>query len=341
MRTFALLAALALLAGCASHEPIASPVQEPLAGGAVDPAAASPPSGPAAGTAQGHGTPHREASAVTVKLEGTGWVARQTVTVTNDFGGAAVAHAGFATTNGDVGVAAGKGGGYRLRAELRATAGSEQEARDLLATMVVHNEDSLADGRLELGLKVEFKPDNAPAPLLQLGNRQRGADVAAELPPEPAIGVAAGTTNGGVTVAGLHGDRLELHTTNGGVSAQGAWEEAAMGATNGGLTLKGTFNRLDLGTANGDIEAEVASTASGSQSAQTTNGGIGWTVARASSVGVRVDASTTNGEVSASLPGYDCEGKSCEGATPGADRLPVVVSLTLQTTNGDIDLAGK
>jgi putative adhesin len=324
----ALLAAVlvgALLSGCAET---AAPIPEGITAGEA-------PDGPNAGTAASHGQPSRAESGVTVSRDGSQYVAKQTVTITNDFGGAAASDAKLETVNGGVTAKAWSGGGYESLVTLTGRAPTEQGARDALAKMSVTHTDKLASGRLSLDTEVHFPSS--------FGNQASGSgSIVLSAPAEPAYRITAESINGGATVTGLGGSSVSAHTTNGGIEVSGAFNTIDAGASNGGIELRGKANSVKADNDNGGIEADLEPTASGSYTFKTTNGGM--EVSLHGPAGFDVSGDCVNGGISIDLDGGKDVGtqsrthKHVQSGNYGTASIKV--SVEASTVNGDIDISG-
>ncbi len=108
---------------------------------------------------------------------------------------------------------------------------------------------------------------------------------------------------------------VDVHSANGGVSAEGVGGEVSLHTVNGGIEA------VDIG---GDLEAS------------TTNGGI-----RARRIGGRVDASSTNGSISAEMLANslseDIELSTTNGSIELAVDASLAASIEARTQNGTID----
>ena len=328
---FPVLLLTALLSGCVAeaddgigHADGSAPAGIP---------AGEPAEGDGAGTAATHGQADRTDSDVTVTREGSQYVARKTVTLTNDFGGASHATMTLKTVNGGVEANAWDDGGYRTVARLSARATSEQEARDNLARLKVTHTDQLSNGRLTLSTVIAF-----PANVNNLGG-----SLESDVPREPSYILNLATTNGGIGVGGLGGSSVAADTTNGGIDLQSSFNSVTLTTSNGGVVLDGTFNRGTVDTTNGGISGDIRSTASGSWDLETTNGGIDVDF-DATGAGYDAEGSCTNGGIDLSFPGAEAVGTQSRTEklvrTGGFSSKAIQVTIDASTTNGDVELSG-
>jgi hypothetical protein len=127
---------------------------------------------------------------------------------------------------------------------------------------------------------------------------------------------------------------VEVENTNGAIDLTGVSGMHDLETTNGRINVTRCAGALDVTTTNGSITAELTSVAKGaSLEFATTNGRI--TLALPRTLGVDVDAETTNGSIKTELP----------VSTRAVDRNELRGSINgggtrvrLRTTNGGIDI---
>lgn len=91
---------------------------------------------------------------------------------------------------------------------------------------------------------------------------------------------------------------LTAATINGKVTAQDVRTSGlALGTTNGDLIADAEVMSAQLGTTNGDVQAKLRPIGSGRINAGTTNGGISLTLPEGDAYGYKMQAATTNGDV--------------------------------------------
>lgn len=330
----ALALASAVLSGCLTDT-------SGSVGSAVDPSDASAPEGSAAGSAATHGTPKRADGPVDVKPEGGQFVARRTVTVANDFGGAASSKLTLDSFNGGVSVQQSKDGGYQFKAELYGRGPTEDQAREALDALTLDAQDALAAGVLTLSFLLTSGPLPSAGPLPIppiIGNNgyNNGGTFSLLVPPQPGHELAADSSNGGVAVDGLHGPSLKATTSNGGVSVHGAFGKADIDSSNGGIDLQGTFHDVTADTSNAGVDADLRPVRSGKVAISTSNGGIDVRVP-ASGAAYDVTGDTSNADVEIRLGGTHIE--SDDHATyrsPGYESASVQVTIDLKSSNAGI-----
>lgn len=335
----ALVAVLLLLSGCTAN--LADPVST-----ATDPVQANPPTGAGAGTIGSHGTPARVDGDVQVRMQGANYIARQNVTLTNDFAGASHATLSLKTVNGGVMANGGGNGGYRLTAMLEGRGNTEQQARDALASLTVVPSDSVQGTTLALGLEVRFNDYTPASPLpplpVQTGSSGRSASIIAVLPAAPSLSLDAQTSNGAIEVQGLHGSSLDLGTSNGGLGVNGAWERANLRSSNGAISLEGTYNALDAKTSNGAIGGKITVTHTSSQNFDTSNGDIELTYAANTGVSFDATSHTSNAEASVDLPdAHDSHDGRAHARSLNFASAPVQVTIDAGSSNGSVSVTAK
>lgn len=324
---FALLASL-VGAGCIGEGGGSAVVPDGIPAGEA-------PTGANAGDSASHGQPQRADSAVTVTRDGSQYVAQQVVTVTNDFGGAALADVALETVNGGVTAKSWTQGGYESKVTLQGRAPTEQQARDALAKMTVVHDDRLASDRLTLSTEVRFPSS--------FGSNVNGqASIVLSVPPQPSYRLTLDSVNGGVGSAGLGGSSVSAHTTNGGVDVSGAFNSLTAGTTSGSIDLEGRANSVRAVTDNGAIDVRLEPTASGSYALETINGAIEATLVGPGAFDV--EAGAVNGAVSVDLDGGEDVGSQSRThkhvRSAGYDAAPIRLEVSAETVNGSIDVEG-
>lgn len=317
----------ALLSGCLADSDGA------VAG---DPGEASPPDGPDAGSASNHGAPQKEESAVDVDREGTQFVAEKTITVRNDFGGASHATIDLDTLNGGIVMRSGGSGGYVLTATLQGRGTTESDARDALDLLRFLNDDDLEGATLELSFLVERI---GQTPVSQLIGQQasHGASFILVVPSEPGHRLLADTSNGAISVTGLHGPSLALDTSNGAISVAGSFDDAQLDSSNAAIELDGIFNEVVADTSNGPILGDIEATHSGRLLLTTSNAAIQVDLVGGSDTGFDVTADTSNADASIQLDGDSDSGDDDASArSPGYEGKRIRVAVTAETSNAPI-----
>jgi hypothetical protein len=309
-------------------------------GSVGDPSAAEAPQGHEAGSPASHGTPKRADGPVDVKPEGGQFVARRTVTVTNDFGGAASSKLTLDSFNGGIAVKASSDGGYQFKAELYGRGPTQDQARQALDALTLAAQDDLAAGTLTLSFVLSSAPLSSAGPLpippIVGSGSNNGGTFSLLVPPQPGHEMSLDSSNGGIAVDGLHGPSLKADSSNAGLSVHGAFGKAELDTSNGGIDLQGTFHDLAADTSNAGVDADLHPSRSGKVTLSTSNGGIDVRVP-ASGAAYDVTGDTSNADVEIRLGGSHIE--SDDHATyrsPDFASAPVQVTLDLSSSNAGI-----
>lgn len=315
-----LLIAAALTAGCVGNTATTN-----------DPLSAAPPEGAQAGSPSSHGGPDRDETGVTVQRQGSSWIARKTITLANDFGGASRSDIDLGTLNGAVKVSAGGDGGYKVVAALFGQGNTEAQARDALDRLRYSEDDSLDGSTLGLSVHVSSTGQQLP------NGASHGASFTVTLPPQPSHAIDADSSNGAMTVSGLHGGMLSLGSSNGQISVEGTFAKLVADTSNGPISLSGTFNTVSADTSNGAITATVRAAASGTLAFETSNAAIRVTLAAGPDRGFDVSADTSNDEVTIDLGDEQASGDDDASArSDGYAGKPIQVKVVADTSNAGI-----
>lgn len=176
--------------------------------------------------------------------------------------------------NGSVTVEAWDKNEARVEAEKEVKAGSNDEAKKIMAQVKIDVQPGAG------GLRVETRlPQQEEGWFSWLNGHNANVNVRYHVYLPRAAAVSVDNTNGHIELTGTHG-------------------KASLGTTNGHLEVAGVEGDLDLETTNGAIKANGAT---GTVKAETTNGGIDLIFARVPSAG-DVELETTNGAVMVKLP---------------------------------------
>ena len=223
-----------------------------------------------------------------------------------------------------------------MKAEKRAGAGSEEEARLLLEETTVEfdrTEDRI-DIRTELpkrnrNVTVAYTltvPEEIALELRSANGGIQANDVSGS--------VDAKTTNGGIGLAGITG-AVTARTTNGRIELSGIIGAASARTTNGKVDLSEVLGPIQANATNGSLEVAISELGEQAHDivAATTNGGIEVSLPRG--LKAHLKASTSNGHIESDFPVTvkGRIGKSVDGAINGGGRL-----IDLKTTNCSIRL---
>lgn len=188
-------------------------------------------------------------------------------------------------TNGKLAVRRWSGTGYRLHVSVCVRSG-ETVAREQAQDTYNFN---VASGMLKLDVR----------PALRGG-------VSAELllPDNKEYDLMLNTSNGSIKVEDLKGKGLVADTSNGSVTMNGcSFRDARVNTSNGSVNLNGTCGEVTVHTSNGSIRVDSAGCGDGKLDLNTSNGSITLVLNHEPDTGYMVEASTTNGKVSADLEG--------------------------------------
>jgi DUF4097 and DUF4098 domain-containing protein YvlB len=134
-----------------------------------------------------------------------------------------------------------------------------------------------------------------------------------------------------ITVTVPADTNVELRTSNGGIEVVDIQNSGKLRTSNGRISLKNVKGEFEVSTSNGDIDFRGEMTAGGMNRLTTSNGSMEVTLLGEPSV--RLDATTSNGEIICKLPIVAMES--------GVNRLVGVVGggdavLVIKTVNGSI-----
>lgn len=309
--------------------------------------AEGPPGEPASGTPAGHGDPDVDEGGVTTEAPGAMgspyWTASRTITIDNDFGGAARSDVDIAFGPGDVQVVPSPDGDYHYTLTLIGQGGTEQEARAALDDLEWGHDDALQSGTLVLDTWVEGPNTNGIScsgvpPVTSCTGRSWSVDLVAELPSAPAHDLDLDHGSADVTVSGLGGSALAVDVGSGDVSLDDL-----------------AFGSVGIDTGSGDITA--TDVAAASIQADTGSGDHFWSDVVAATVDLnagsgdleldgRVDelsSDTGSGDHTYVLRGADVDASASSGSIT-LDFTPTASgSIDIDTGSGDVDvdLAGS
>jgi hypothetical protein len=283
MRSLLALLAVASLAaslsGCASPDPEPLP-PEPAEEGFDDALfQGTPDQGAPAGDASGHGEPRREDGPVEagmtppLQFPGMFW-ARQLVTISNGFGGAALGHAFFGIDAGHVSIETAEGDGYSIEILSESYGMTEQEARDALGRVeVAHTDDLQADG-LHLSTVVRQADPSSPLPFVFVGSSHAWVEVRVTLPESPAYELSADASSGEVSVSGVRGPSIQLTTSSGDVLVDRVHAGTLSVETSSGNVELDTVQADDLQASASSGDVTGAALRVGKALVDTSSGGI-------------------------------------------------------------------
>jgi hypothetical protein len=286
------------------------------------------PAGDNAGTSSAHGVAERTETGITVEKQGTNsYVARKTVTLRNDFGGASAADVTLTTAVGGIDADDWSDGGYRVVVHLATNGQTEQEARARMAQMKVAHTDTLSSGRLTLKTAV-----TGPG----------GGGIDADLPPEPSYRLTMSADTGGVSTSGLGGSVLTLDADTGGIQAFGSFNTVTLTTDTGGIEVEGVINSLRATVGTGGFSGAIEASATGTYTIDVDTGGIDLTLAGGSQHGYDVTADADTGGVSLDLPGSTAVGTQSSShkheRTDGFTSKGIQTTVSASTGTGGVDV---
>jgi hypothetical protein len=242
-------------------------------------------------------------------------------------------------TNGDIRVRAWDRDEVHVRATVRAAARDLEAAREIVASVVVSQLDTL-------------RASGPEGERWWRGNQWWTVDYDVEVPRETELTVAA--VNGEVAIRELSGD-VSVEVVNGEVAISGVSGDVFAKAVNGEIEISGVSGDISVETVNGSVELEGVS---GNVDGSAVNGPIEVTLVGDRLAAERVDLTTVNGPVDLRIPrGYSAQ-LELETVTGGMDvdfpitvsgRLGSRISTTLggggprvrvETTGGAIEVDG-
>ncbi len=284
-----------------------------------------------------HGEPQRDDGTVDTVPETGHYVARRTVTIRNDFGGAERSDILLTTFNGAIAAMPSTDCDYHLVAELYGRGATPEDARQALDLLTLTATDKLDKGALGLSFVLTSDPSEAvPLPLGLSQGLTSGAILQLWLPFASAHDLETETSNAVIGVEGLHGPRLKATSSNAVLSVEGAFARLDLDTSNAALFLDGTFHDIVASTSNAVIEAELRPTQSGSVQLSTSSAAIRVGLPRDTSA-FDITAEALNGNVRFDLEGHESSDGG-QGTFQSSDwtSADVQVTMDLDTSNAQI-----
>jgi hypothetical protein len=209
--------------------------------------------------------------------------------------------------NGAVTVEAGPAGSVRVRATVRGTA------------VIQYTVEETEDGVTATAEQTSRGP---------FFGRSPGVDMLITAPPDAVL--ALETSNGGIEVRGV-GASGTLRTSNGPVEMADVQGDFEIETSNGRVTLSRVSGSFSAETSNGAITLSGGLALGSENALRTSNGSV--TVELLGTPSVRLDATTSNGEVRSGLPITATQTSSTrlEGTIGDGEA-----SLMIRTSNGDV-----
>jgi hypothetical protein len=162
------------------------------------------------------------------------------------------------------------------------------------------------------------------------------------LPADSSINLNLVSSNGGITLSDIEGERINLRTSNGALELNNVYAEEIDGETSNGR-LSGTFEAPDtsLITSNGAIDLVLPCTVSGDYMLRTSNSRIDLKVSSSTQVGYDMELSTSNGNINIDIPNldYSTNQNTRKGAkTKNFASKNVKITIDAGTSNSNIDI---
>ncbi len=327
-----------------------------------DAAGSSSASGGQGNEAPAHGEPRREDGPVETgfdPLQG-GFHASQTITISNDFGGAAWATMTIQNSAGDVNVQPWDRADYLVTAILTARGTTEQDARDNLASMRLVHEDKLLSDRLVLATAVEREDQWTPVVTINL-RMLRTASILVQVPASPGYDVHVDTSSADISIGDLSGGDFVVDTSSGDASATGILAEkfvfdtssgdikfdgradTIVGDTSSGsVSIDAIVNELVIDSSSGTVTVDARPADSGRFFVDSSSGDVALTVPAAERHGYRVLAESSSGDIHVDLQGTQPEGPQDEDAvhvvTTDLEARSIQTIILVGTSSGSIDV---
>jgi hypothetical protein len=290
----------------------------------------------------------RTDGAIETRLEPTqlGWVAEQTISITNDFAGAQRALAAFSVPAGGIHVEGWSRDAYEITLRLQGRGATEMGARGFIEHMIVEHLDLLFDdGQLQLATKVVFEDyDEDGVPFVQFGG-SRSADVFVRIPSGPGLELTLAAASADLAVTALEARALGLSAASGDITVDARAEVLVADAASGDITIDTDARDVRLDTASGDITASLTPTGSGSIVADTASGDIMIMVPGDARYGYDVIADTASGSIVVDLPDTETVRADDDDfrhvRTTGFSSRDVQVRVVTDTASGDITVQGR
>lgn len=197
------------------------------------------------------------------------------------------AEVGVQNTNGQISIQPSPDKKWHLRLTVKVRADDANAARSLAESLVtIRYDDSI--------LSVESR---------RLFGQNAVVDIELQLPLGSRLRLQSSCTNGTISLHGVSGERLLLHTVNGKINAeQFGVESIEAHSVNGGIWLTGTARKVKCRAANGRIRVQTVSAQDAELELETVNGSIEAILPTGEQLGYQVEAATTAGAVHVDLP---------------------------------------
>lgn len=231
--------------------------------------------------------------------------------------------------NGEITLSTWEKNEYSITATITARGSTQKEADDNLAAL--NKELSKDETSLQQKLTLLY---TSPT----LINNPYQIEVEVKLPASAKLDLDLTTSNGAVTVSNVNGGSVVIHTSNGALRLTNVKADTLRGSTsNSAVTGSLDAATCTLSTSNGQMIVEVLSTKSGNYTFETSNSKVDVTVG--SNAAYKLDASTSNGDVTFDLPNltYTQNTRTSKTAqTVGYDAADTKISVSIQTSNSNV-----
>lgn len=259
-------------------------------------------------TPEERSSPTESATDVMVTMENGRYRAEQTHTYTNGFAGSMSFRIDLDGFNGGQILRGEDVSRYELVRETYATGETEQEAREALEAMVRTFDDRMEDNVQVIASAAYFEPGVGPGgpsicivACAQASVYQGGANFVMTVPTRIASDFDLESSNGGLVLAGLQGQRASLETSNGGATVGGQFQDLDVDTSNGVVAVDGNFGDVRLHTSNAGVS--VDGSVAGDLDVSTSNAAIHFDLLRSSSGEARWVFDTSNGGISGEFAG--------------------------------------
>jgi len=214
-----------------------------------------------------------------------------------------------------------------IEAEKQVRAGSDDQARKLMAQIRI--DVTPGPSGLRIDTRMPKREDGGwLADLFNGGGASMGVNYKVHVPRQSALAIV--NSNGALQVTGTQGN-AQLKTSNGSLTVQGVSGGLTLKTSNGHISVTRSEGAVKAETSNGGIDAELTRYSGDELSFETSNGAVAIRLPRDSRF--TVDAATSNGSVQSDFP--------VEGGKPGRHSLKGEVNgggpaLYIRTSNGGV-----
>jgi DUF4097 and DUF4098 domain-containing protein YvlB len=162
------------------------------------------------------------------------------------------------------------------------------------------------------------------------------------LPAGGSINLNLVSSNGGITLSDIEGERVYLRTSNGAFELNNVYAEEIDGETSNGA-LSGTFEAPDtsLSTSNGAIDLNLPCTLSGNYRLSTSNSRIDLKLSSNTQVGYDLEFSTSNGNINVDAPNLEYTTNQSTRKVAKTENFAsknVKITIDADTSNSNIDV---